>query len=424
MPNTRGAERAAWLAVALLWFVAMLNYFDRQLIVAMGQPIKSDLGIGDAYFGLFSSVFLWVYAFCSLLAGFVADRFGRRRAILASLIAWSIATVCTGFAHDFRTMLLARTVMGISEAFYIPAALAMIVEYHRGRTRSLATGLHISGMYFGSVLGGLGGWMADAFGWRSGFQIFGAIGIGYALFLAVVLKNPPAANDDEPSCDSDAKPRLREAFRTLLGSSGFRRLLGVGACVGAAFWTVKNWLPTLFNMELGVDLTRAGLYGAAVYNIAAFFGMLVAGILSDRLAMRNPRARTLIPAVGFCIAAPCLFGIGVVPAVPVMFCLILVLGIAQGSLDTNLMPALCTVAESRYRSTGYGLLNFVGTLAGGTMTFVGGWLKDSQIPFTTTFQFSAGFLLLASLLLFHVKPKGDTLVAKTIADGRLATTVQ
>jgi MFS family permease len=405
MTTTHKANQAAWIVVALLWFVAMLNYFDRQLIVTMGQPIKAELNIGDAYFGLFSSVFLWVYAFCSLIAGFIADRFGYRRAILLSLTIWSIATFFTGFAKSFQAMLLARAVMGISEAFYVPAALAMIVEYHRGRTRSLATGLHISGMYFGSVLGGLGGWIAESFGWRLGFQLFGAIGVGYALFLMVMLKNPPQVCDEVPPCGKGRKPAFGDAFRTLLSSRGFRRLLGVCVCSGAGFWTVKNWMPTFFNMELGVDLTLAGLYGTAVFNTAAFVGMLTAGILSDRLAVRNLRARMIIPAVGYCIAAPWLFGIGIVSTVPIVFAAIVILGMTQGALDTNLMPALCTIADSPYRATGYGMLNFVGTLAGGVMTFIGGWLKDSQISFTTTFQFTSAFILVAGLLLFTVKPK-------------------
>jgi MFS family permease len=164
-------------------------------------------------------------------------------------------------------------------------------------------------------------------------------------------------------------------------------------------------MPTFFNMELGVDLTLAGLYGTAVFNTAAFVGMLTAGILSDRLAVRNLRARMIIPAVGYCIAAPWLFGIGIVSTVPIVFAAIVILGMTQGALDTNLMPALCTIADSPYRATGYGMLNFVGTLAGGVMTFIGGWLKDSQISFTTTFQFTSAFILVAGLLLFTVKPK-------------------
>ena len=147
-------SRAAWAVVGLLWVVALLNYLDRQLVVTMPGPIKADLGIGDERFGLLSSVFLWVYGFCSPVAGYVADRFGKRPVIIASLLIWSAATFYTGIANSFAEILVGRATLGISEAFYMPAAVSLIVEYHRGATRSRATGLHLSGVYAGSVLGG------------------------------------------------------------------------------------------------------------------------------------------------------------------------------------------------------------------------------------------------------------------------------
>ena len=191
------ASRAAWVLVGLLWAVAVLNYLDRQLLVNMARPIKSDLGIADARFGLFSSTFLWVYGFCSPVAGYLADRVGRRPIILASLLVWSGATLLTGFVTSFEEMLIARALLGVSEAFYMPAAVALIVDRHATGTRSRATGLHLSGVYVGSVLGGLGGWVAESQGWRFGFVLFGSVGVAYALFLIVVLRvgeepTPPA----------------------------------------------------------------------------------------------------------------------------------------------------------------------------------------------------------------------------------------
>ena len=183
-------SRAAWAVVGLLWVVALLNYLDRQLVVTMPGPIKADLGIGDERFGLLSSVFLWVYGFCSPVAGYVADRFGKRPVIIASLLIWSAATFYTGIANSFAEILVGRATLGISEAFYMPAAVSLIVEYHRGATRSRATGLHLSGVYAGSVLGGLGGGMAELFGWRAGFLAFGAIGVAYALVLMIFLPHP------------------------------------------------------------------------------------------------------------------------------------------------------------------------------------------------------------------------------------------
>jgi len=405
MERSPRCRQSAWLVVGLLWAVALLNYLDRQLITTMGAPIKAQLQIADARFGLFSSVFLWVYALASPLAGYLADRCGRKRMIILSLLVWSAATILTGFARSFHELLLARAIMGISEACYIPAAVALIVDYHRGPTRSRATGWHLSGAYAGSVLGGLGGWMALRWGWRTGFQVFGAVGVAYALVLLRFLPQAPAQEPptvDTPHPDSAAAPP--HAFGALLASRSFLLLLLVNALVGAAFWTIKNWLPTFFNTELQFDLTAAGIYGAMAFNAAAFVGMLGASTLSDRWSRRTARARFWVPAIGFCIAAPCFFGVGHATAVPVILAAVLVVGASQGFLDANLMPALCTLSAPRHRATGYGLLNFVSTLVGGAMTYVGGWLKDAHVPLGTTFQFAAVLILLAGLLLWVVRP--------------------
>lgn len=394
-------ERAAWVAVAVLWVVALLNYLDRQIVTTMGQPIKAELHIADAQFGLLSSVFLWIYGLCSPLAGAVADRWGRKPVIIGSLVIWSIATLWTGFATSFGELVLARAVMGVSEAFYLPVAVTVIVDFHRGPTRSLATGLHLSGVYAGSVLGGLGGWLAESYGWRFGFRLFGAAGVAYALLLLFMLKAPPRIA--VPSAGGD--PRPGDTLRTLFATRGFLVLMGVSALVGASFWTIKNWLPMYLRSEVGLDLTRAGIYGAMAFNAAAFVGMMIGATLADRWSLRNPRARALVPALGFCVGAPCFFLGGWATAVPVMIGTIVVVGMSQGFLDCNLTPALCTLAESRHRATGYGILSLVGTLTGGLMTYVGGRLKDAQVPFSTTFQGAAVLILGAGLLLFAVKPR-------------------
>jgi MFS family permease len=194
---------------------------------------------------------------------------------------------------------------------------------------------------------------------------------------------------------------------------GFVLLLIMNALNGAAYWPVRNWLPSFFNLEFGVSLTWSGVYSTMAFNGAAFVGMLIGSTISDHWSARTERARALVPAIGFCIAAPCLFMVGAgdlvqfAKLVPVIVAGIVVVGMSQGFLDANLMPAVCTVSDPRHRATGYGLMNFVGTTAGGIMTYVGGWLKDADIPFAVTFRVAAGFILVAGLLLFWVKPKSS-----------------
>jgi MFS family permease len=403
--------RAAWAVVGLLWAVCLLNYLDRQLLVNMSGPVKADLRIDNERFGLFTSMFLWVYGLCSPVAGYLADRVGRRPVIIASLLVWSSATLGTGFVNSSNEMLVARALLGVSEAFYMPAAVALIVDYHQGSTRARATGLHLSGVYAGSVLGGLGGWLAEEQGWRFGFLLFGGIGVAYALVLMVVLPQPPQAEPDpDPAADWHLLPPapVAGAFASLLTTQGFVLLLCMNALNGAAYWPLRSWLPTFFREELGVNQSWAGVYGTMTFNAAAFGGMLLGGTASDWWAATNPRARALVPAVGFCLAAPCLFTVGVVGLVPVILGCIIVAGMSQGFLDANLMPAACTVSHPRHRATAYGLLNLTGTTAGGVMTYVGGRLKDANVPFGVTFQAAAGFILVAGLLLFAVRPKQET----------------
>ena len=187
MNNSNHATRYAWVVVGLLWVVACLNYLDRLMLTSMHDSVIADIAMTDAQFGLLTSVFLWVYGALSPLGGFIADRFSRKWVIIGSLGVWSVVTWLTGHVQTFEQMFAARALMGVSEAFYIPAGLALIADMHHGATRSRATGIHMSGVYAGAALGGLGGYVAEHYGWRQGFSWFGLAGITYAVVLFFFL---------------------------------------------------------------------------------------------------------------------------------------------------------------------------------------------------------------------------------------------
>ncbi|HEX4792780.1 MAG TPA: MFS transporter, partial [Humisphaera sp.] len=193
----------AWSVVALLSLVALLNYMDRLMITTMREPIRAAIPMTDAQFGLLTSVFLWVYAVVSPIGGYLADRAGRRGAIILSLFCWSAATFATAFARSSHQLLAARALMGVSEACYMPAALALIADFHPGSTRSLATGFHMTGLYAGAALGGVGGVIAERYGWAAGFKILGAVGIAYSFMLMLALRDAPR----DPSAEVADDPR-------------------------------------------------------------------------------------------------------------------------------------------------------------------------------------------------------------------------
>lgn len=392
----------AWLTVGLLWVVALLNYLDRLMITSMRDPLKADITMTDAQFGLLTSVFLWVYGVFSPFGGFAADRFGRRGVIIASLFIWSAVTWATGHMHSFGGLLTARAVMGLSEACYIPAALALIADYHRGATRSFATGVHMSGIYAGAALGGIGGYVAEHYGWRAGFSWFGAFGVVYSLVIVAFLRDAEkpveAANPV-----TDPPVELRAALRALLTQRAFLLLLAINALVGVANWGINGWLPTYLKDHFKLGLGAAGLTATVYIQIASFVGVLVGGVWADRWSRTQPQARALVPAIGFCVVGPCLFfGISA-DALLLAIAGLVVYGLGRGFFDANLMPVVRTIVSERFSATGYGCLNLVGVMMGGAMIYVGGWLKDAQVDLGKVFQFSAAGLLVVGLLLFAVK---------------------
>ncbi|MEI6715119.1 MAG: MFS transporter [Verrucomicrobiota bacterium] len=394
----------AWLVVGLLWLVALLNYLDRLMLTTMREPIKEAIAMTDAQFGLLTAVFLWVYGALSPVGGYLADRFSRRAVILASLAVWSGVTWVTGRVLSFEALLASRALMGVSEACYIPAALALITDYHRGSTRSLATGLHMSGIYTGAALGGLGGVVADNWGWRSGFAIFGAIGVGYALVLVAFLKDAPLEDSPEARV-ANPKPSFKEAGVAIFGVRGFWILLLLNVFFGVTNWGISAWLPTYLREHFHLGLGAAGMSATGYIQVASFIGVLLGGVLADRWSRKNPRARALVPAMGFWVAGPFLFLAAMTDTLAIAIIGLSVYGLGRGFFDANQMPVLRQLIDERYSATGYGFLNFTSCAAGGVMIYVGGLLKDAQVDLSRIFQFAAVSLVLLGLLLLAIKPK-------------------
>ncbi|MGB9606301.1 MAG: MFS transporter, partial [Bryobacteraceae bacterium] len=277
----------AWLLVALLWAIAFLNYVDRQVIYAMFPLLEADLRLGSGQLGMLSAAFLWVYAVASPFGGYIADRFGRGRVVLASLLVWSVVTWVTGEARDYSELLATRALMGLSEAFYLPAALALIAAHHSERTRATATGLHQSGLYAGIVAGGAaGGSLGQRYGWRGPFNLLlGAAGVAYSLVAAIGLRKASGARR------AGAHPPMAGSLRALLRPHGFWRLRAAFTAVGLANWLVYTWLPLFLYERFRLSLASAGFSATFYIQAASFAGIFAGGLLGDFFAVRHARGR-------------------------------------------------------------------------------------------------------------------------------------
>jgi MFS family permease len=395
----------AWLIVALLWFVGFLNYLDRIMITTMRGSLQAAIPMSDAQFGLLTSVFLWVYGLLSPFAGFLADRAGRSRVIIASLFVWSLIMWLTGHAKTFDQLLLARALMGISEACYIPAALALIADYHPGPTRSLANGVHLTGIMVGSALSGVGGWLAEHYSWYYGFNLFGLVGIGYSLFLVFVLRDMPSAQGESPApVTTKNQVRLGEAIVSLFSRGSFIIACVFWGLLGLVGWAVAGWLPTYLNEQFHLSQGRAGLSATGYIQMAAMAGVVLGGFWADRWSRTNERARIFVPLLGLCIAAPAILLASSTSLLGLALVGLVGYGLTRSFADTNMMPILCQVSDPRYRATGFGILNLFACAVGGGATYAGGALRDAHVNLSRIFHFAAASLALAAVLLLFIKP--------------------
>lgn len=387
-----------WLLVALLWVVGLLNYLDRQVIFSLFPLLETEFAATGLELGLISTVFLWVYGLVSPFAGYLADRFGRVRVILLSLAVWSLATWVTGHVHSIQQMLWARAVMGISEACYIPAALALIVEVHAEKSRALAVGIHQSGLYTGMILGGVwGGWMGDHYGWRPVFTILGAMGVVYFVLLWLVLRRRTGETAGEAE-----KPALLRSLGSLFSTPGFLTLTAVFAGLSVANWLVYTWLPTYLFERFQLNLAEAGFTATFYAQAASYAGIFIGGVMADRWVLRNRCGRIYTQAIGLAAAAPFLFLVGATSIYPLVVAALLVFGLGRGFYDCNTMPVLSQIAPPRLRATGYGIFNLAGCLVGGVTAAFAGFFKQA-IGLSAAFAIAAAVLLICALLLLRVR---------------------
>ena len=411
MTRTPSVSRHAWLVVGLLIPVALLNYLDRQMLASMKFSVMRDVPdiALEANWGAILATFKWVYAGLSPVGGYLADRYSRRHVITGSLLVWSLVTWMTGHVSSYDQLLATRALMGVSEAFYIPAALALIADVHRGPTRSRAVGLHQMGIYLGVIVGGFGGYAADhpGLGWRWAFDACGLIGMTYAVPLFVLLGKavPRTAPEDRPRSSSAGPGR---ALRELLGNGSFLLLVAYFTLPALAGWIVRDWMPAILKAEFGIGQGLAGVSATLYWQLAAIAGAIGGGWLADRWMRRSPRGRINTSALSMAFIVPAMVGVGYAPGTGLLWVAIaflILFGLGWGIFDANNMPILSQVVRPSLRATGYGIMNLVSISCGGFADWGFGLLRDRHVPLSGIFAIFASAAVFSGVLVLLIRPR-------------------
>src|SRR5215475_1670274 len=375
-----------WFVVAMLWFVCFFNYADRQAIFSVFEPIKGEMGLTGAQLGVVGASFMWVYAGAAPLAGLVGDRFRRKTLILGGLIFWSLITVATAFSKNYTHLVICRALEGFGEAFYFPASMSLVSDYHGPDTRSRAMAVHQSSVYAGTIAGGsVAGVMADHFGWRSSFYLFGWFGVALGLALLLFLKEPKRGQAEDRETerqrdrgigrqgDGETEETIRnpvlapiaEIFRTPMA-----RVL-ILVFVGANFVAMifLSWTPTYLKRQFGMSLSMAGVSATAYLQIASVLGVITGGVLADRLAKIHGGGRMMAQSLGLLAGAPFIFLAGWTLSIPALVLALAGFGYFKGMYDSNIWASLHDVVKPERRATAVGVMNSIGWLGGGVGTY-------------------------------------------------------
>lgn len=371
-----------WIVVGLLWIVALLNYMDRQMLSTMRDAMQIDISELESAvnFGRLMAIFLWIYGLVSPFAGAIADRVSRKWLIIASLGVWSAVTTLMSFCTNYNEIFWLRALMGVSEALYIPAALSLIADYHTGKSRSFAIGIHMTGLYLGQAVGGFGATLSAAFSWQQTFHWFGIIGVAYAVLLMVLLYEKRDVVPEKISVTPEQKIPVLKGFGMIFSNMAFWVILFFFASTSLPGWATKNWLPTLFADSLNTPMSQAGPISTITIALSSFLGILAGGPLSDKWVKRNVKGRVYTSAIGLAMMIPALILLGLGKGMFAAVAAGLFFGIGYGMFDTNNMPILCQFVPSKLRATAYGIMNMTGVMMGAVCTQVlGKWAEGGNL---------------------------------------------
>jgi len=357
-----------WVVVGMLWFVCFFNYADRQAIFSVFIPIGQEMGLSKLQLSWVGAAFMYIYALAGPLAGIIGDRFSRKFLIIAGLVFWSVVTMGTALATSYWHLLLVRALEGFGEAFYFPASMALIADYHDSAgTKSRAMGIHQSSVYAGTIAGGaVAGIMGQHYGWRSSFVLFGSLGILLGVVLLIALKEPPrktVSQADAAHATLDWRQKsVWSDIKDIFAHPMVRILVLV--FVGANFVAsiFLTWMSTFLQEKFNMTGAVAGVSSTAPSQIASMVGVIVGGVLADRLIRKYLGGRMMTQVLGLLGGVVFIFLTGWTLSLSVLVTALIGFGFFKGIYDANIWASLYDVVQPERRATAVGVMNSIGWL--------------------------------------------------------------
>jgi predicted MFS family arabinose efflux permease len=304
-PERQPVSWRAWYALALMFVAYVFNFIDRSILAILSQPIKEDLHLSDTQLGFLGGIaFAIFYTFVGIPIARLADRTVRRNVLATSVAIWSAMTAVCGFVANFPQLLLARIGVAIGEAGGSPPCHSMISDLFPLSRRATALGIYALGIPAGSMLGTLfGGWLNEAYDWRTAFMIVGIPGVLLALLIRATLPEPVrGATDNAPQQTGEAPPVLA-VFRFLWQRRSFRYMALAASLHTFVGYGVGYWIPAFFirSHHLATALLGEWLF---FLGFAGLAGTFLGGVIVDRLIVRDMRWYVWLPGIAVLIALP------------------------------------------------------------------------------------------------------------------------
>ena len=309
----------AWIVLAMLWFVYVLNFLDRQLMSILAKPIQDTLHVTDSQLGLIGGFyFALFYCFIAIPVGWLADRTNRVAVLSLACAIWSAATVACGLSRNYGQFAVSRMTVGFGEAGGVPPSYAIISDYFPPERRGTALGLYNLGPPVGAALGiAFGAAIAAAFDWRHAFVVLGVIGIVTAILLPMIVREPRRGGLDGGRGSAPARKAPFWATMKMFFSRPTLLLAALGS--GATQFVTYGLgnFTTLFLMrEKGMALSQVAVWYALVVGIGMSAGIFVSGRVIDRFRRKSKAVYAIAPVISLTLAVPFYLGFVWAPTWP------------------------------------------------------------------------------------------------------------